>query len=74
LDDVIGPWRSPNEPFLDYVCFDNKVKYESVDGLISILVFLMPKLWLIYHRFGKNKISQKVYFANSEKYHNLPYD
>jgi len=74
LDDVIGPWLSPSEPFLDYVCFDNKVKSESVDGLISILVFLMPKLWLIYRRFGKNKISQKVYFANSGKYHNLPDD
>jgi len=46
LDDLIAPGNRPIEPISWLkVFFDSRLQYESSEGLLDFLAFLVQKLW-----------------------------
>ena len=46
LDDVITPWGLTNRAdFVAQIFFDSRLQYESLEGFMDFLAFLVQKLW-----------------------------
>jgi len=46
FDDVNIPWESTNRgDFVAQSFFDSRLQYESSEGLVDLVAFLIEKLW-----------------------------
>ena len=46
LDDDVIPWESNNRAdFVAQLFLDSRLQYESLEGLMDFLAFLVQKLW-----------------------------